>query len=176
MLFSVIAVICAPVYIFWLPKVKPGGDHDRSALAKFVSLDWVGFILATGAMVAFTMVLTFAGPTWPWDDKRTIVLFIVMGVLFMLTFLQQYLVLFTTPEERMVPPSHVLLNRTQMLLYINTAVAATNIYVPLFYLPLYFSFTRGDSTMQAAVRLLPFIVFLASGTMFSGSMLPKINY
>lgn len=126
--------------------------------------------------MVFTMVLTFAGPTWPWDDKRTIALFVVTGVLFILTFLQQYFMLFTSPEERMVPPSHVLLNPTQMLLYINTAVAATNIYVPLFYLPLYFAFTRGDSTMQAAVRLLPFIVFLASGTMFSGSMLAKINY
>ncbi|KAH6866266.1 putative efflux pump antibiotic resistance protein [Thelonectria olida] len=172
----VIAAVCAPVYIFWLPMVKPGGDHDRPALSKFASLDWVGFTLATGAMVSFTMVLTFAGATWPWDDSRTIALFVVMGVLFILTFLQQYFVLFTTPEDRMVPPSHVLLNPTQVLLYINTAVAATNIYVPLFYLPLYFAFTRGDSTMQAAVRLLPFIAFLASGTMFSGSMLPKINY
>ncbi|KAF7553133.1 hypothetical protein G7Z17_g3845 [Cylindrodendrum hubeiense] len=172
----VIAVICAPVYIFWLPSVKPGGDHDRPALTKFLSLDWVGFTLATGAMVSFTMVLTFAGPTWPWDDKRTIALFTVMGVLFVLTYLQQYFVLFTSPEERMVPPSHVLLNPTQVLLYINTAVAATNIYVPLYYLPLYFAFTRGDSALQAAVRLLPFIAFLASGTMLSGSMLPKINY
>ncbi|KAK9234234.1 major facilitator superfamily domain-containing protein [Lipomyces kononenkoae] len=166
----VIAAVCAPVYILWLlgPKVKPGGFHDRPALRKFASLDWVGFTLATGAMVAFTMVLTFAGSTWSWDDNRTVALFVVTGVLFILTFLQQYFTLFTSREERMVPPSHVLLNPTQVLLYINTAVAATNIYVPLFYLPLYFSFTRGDSTMQAAIRLLPFIAFLASGTTFTG--------
>jgi hypothetical protein len=168
--------VCAPIYILWLPWVKPGGVHDRPALEKFKSLDWVGFLLATAAMVAFTMVLTFAGSTWSWNDHRTIALFVVMGVLFILTFLQQYFMLFTNTEDRMVPPSHVLLNKTQVLLYINTAVAATNIYVPLFYLPQYFSFTRGDSTMLAAIRLLPFIAFLASGTMFSGSMLPKINH
>ncbi|CAH0055458.1 unnamed protein product [Clonostachys solani] len=172
----VIAAICAPAYIFWLPKVKPGGDHQRSTLTKLVSLDWAGFILATGAMVSFTMVLTFAGPTWPWNDKRTIALFVVTGILFVLTFVQQYFLLFTTVADRMVPPKHVLINPTQLVLYVMTAVSATNIYVPLFYLPLYFSFARGDSTMQAAVRLLPFIAFLASGTMFSGSLLPKINY
>lgn len=173
---SVIGVICAPAYIFWLPSVKPGGDHDRPAMTKLASLDWVGFTLATAAMVSYTMVFTFAGSTWKWDDKRTIALFVVMGVLFVLTFLQQYFVLFTTPEDRMVPPSHVLANPVQVLLYINTAVAATNIYVPLFYLPLYFAFTRGDSAMEAAIRLLPFICFLASGTMLSGSLLPKINH
>uniref|UniRef100_A0A8H7K1V7 Major facilitator superfamily (MFS) profile domain-containing protein n=1 Tax=Bionectria ochroleuca TaxID=29856 RepID=A0A8H7K1V7_BIOOC len=161
----VIAAICAPAYIFWLPKVKPGGDHQRSTLTKLLSLDWAGFVLATGAMVSFTMVLTFAGPTWPWNDKRTIALFVVTGILFILTFLQQYFLLFTTVADRMVPPKHVLLNPTQLVLYVMTAVSATNIYVPLFYLPLYFAFARGDSTMQAAVRLLPFIAFLASGTM-----------
>ncbi|KAK9482962.1 hypothetical protein V1527DRAFT_492278 [Lipomyces starkeyi] len=99
-----------------------------------------------------------------------------MGILFILTFLQQYFVLFTTREARMFPPRHILLNRTQILLYINTAVAATNIYVPLYYIPIYFSFTHGDSTLMAAVRLLPFIAFLASTTMASGSLLPKVNY
>ncbi|VUC31510.1 unnamed protein product [Clonostachys rosea] len=172
----VVAAICAPAYIFWLPKVTPGGDHDRSTQAKLLSLDWAGFVLATGAMVSFTMVLTFAGPTWPWNDKRTIALFVVTGILFILTFVQQYFLLFTTVEDRMVPPKHVLLNPTQLVLYVMTAVSATNIYVPLFYLPLYFAFARGDSTMQAAVRLLPFIAFLASGTMFTGSLLPRINY
>ncbi|CAG9948021.1 unnamed protein product [Clonostachys rosea f. rosea IK726] len=147
----VIAAICAPAYIFWLPKVKPGGDHERSTLTKLLSLDWAGFVLATGAMVSFTMVLTFAGPTWPWNDKRTIALFVVTGILFILTFLQQYFLLFTTVADRMVPPKHVLLNPTQLVLYVMTAVSATNIYVPLFYLPLYFAFARGDSTMQAAL-------------------------
>lgn len=127
-------------------------------------------------MVSFTMVLTFAGPTWPWNDKRTIALFVVTGMLLILTLVQQYFLLFTTIKNRMVPPKHVLLNPTQLVLYVMTAVSATNIYVPLFYLPLYFAFARGDSTMQAAVRLLPFIAFLASGTMLSGSLLPKINY
>ena len=62
----------------------------------------------------------------------------------------------------MFPPGHILRNRTQVLLNINTAMAAANIYVPVYYIPLYFSFTRGDSELMAAVRLLPYICFLAT--------------
>ncbi len=127
-------------------------------------------------MVALVMVFTFAGSAWNWDDNRTITLFIVTGVLVIITFLQQYFVLFTTIEARMFPPKHILTNRTQALLMINTAMAATNIYVPIYYLPNYFVFTHGDSSLKAAIRLLPFICFLAGTNMTSGFLLPKINY
>ena len=76
----------------------------------------------------------------------------------------------------MFPPRHILLNRTQTLLNINTAMAATNIYVPVYYIPVYFAFTQGDSELMAAVRLLPFICFLAVLNMASGSLLPRVNY
>lgn len=122
------------------------------------------------------MVLTFAGSAWGWNDGRTIATFVISGALFILTFLQQYFGLLVIPEARMFPPRRILLNTTQMLLCINTAVAATNIYVPVYYIPLYFSFTQDDSALMAAVRLLPFICFLVSLNMASGSLLPRVNY
>ncbi|KAK9416092.1 putative MFS drug efflux transporter protein [Seiridium unicorne] len=153
---GVIAALCVPVYIFYLPRVKPIGS--------------------TGAVVSLTMVLTFASSTWGWRDGRTIAKFVVSSVLFILTFLQQYFVLFTTRKARMLPPHHIFVDRTQILLKINTAMAATNIYVPVYYIPIYFAFTHGDPAMMAAVRLLPFICFLASLNMASGILLPRINY
>jgi hypothetical protein len=122
------------------------------------------------------MVLTFAGSSWGWNDGRTIAAFAVSGALFVLVFLQQRFSLFTTPEARMFPPRNILWNRTQALLNINTAMAATNIYVPVYYIPLYFAFTQSDSELMAAVRLLPFICFLAVSNMLSGSLLPRVKY
>ncbi|KAM0811150.1 putative MFS drug efflux transporter protein [Seiridium cardinale] len=150
----VIAALCAPVYIFYLPRAKPAGSAETPALKKLRALDWTGFIDSTGAVVSLTMVLTFAGSTWGWSNGRTIATFVVSGVLFILTFLQQYFI----------------------LLNINPAMAATNIYVPVYYIPIYFAFTHGDSAMMAAVRLLPCICFLASLNMASGILLPSINY
>jgi NhaP-type Na+/H+ or K+/H+ antiporter len=103
---SVVAAICAPVYIFYLPPVKPHGTADLPILEKLRALDWTGFIGGTGVAVTLTMVLTFAGSSWGWNDGRTIATFVVSGVLFMAVFLQQHFSLFTTPEARMFPPPY----------------------------------------------------------------------
>ena len=173
---SVIAAICAPAYIFYLPSVKPPGALDASILSRLRSLDWVGFTGGSGTVAGFTMVLTFAGSIWAWDDSRTIATFVVSGVLLILLLLQQYFLILTTLEARMFPPSHILKDRTLILLNIATAAACTNIFVPVYYIPLYSAFVHGDSALMAAVRILPFIVFLASANMVSGALLPRISY
>ena len=45
---------------------------------------------------------------------------------------------------------------------------ATSIY----YIPLFFQFTKGDSALEAAVRLLPFIILFVSFVVFAGGLLP----
>lgn len=139
-------------------------------------MDWAGFTAFTGAVVAFSMALTFAGAAWPWNDGRTIATFVVSGVLAIVVVLQQYFVLFTTREARMFPPRHLLWGRSLILLNILTGAASMNLLVPIYYIPIYFVFTHGDSTLMAAVRLLPYIVLLLAANLLNGALLPKINY
>lgn len=127
-------------------------------------------------MVSFVMALTFAGTIWRWDSGNTIATFVVSGVLLILMILQQYFCFLTTLETRMFPQAHILADRTLILLNIVTAAAAANIYVPLYFIPVYFVFVHGDSALMAAVRLLPYIAFLASCNMASGALLPLISY
>ncbi len=173
---SVIAALFAPAYIFVLPLIKPSNAPNTTVLARLRSLDWAGFISGAGAMVCFTMALTFAGSIWDWNDGRTIATFVVSGVLLVSTLLQQYFVLFTTHEARMFPPRHILKDWTLILLNIVTAAAAANIYVPVYYIPVYFVFVDGDSALMAAVRLLPYIASLTAMNMLSGTLLPRIKY
>lgn len=172
-----VAAICAPIYIFYLPPVTPNGEAAENSLAhKLKAMDWIGFTGSTGAAVLLTLVLTFAGSTWGWDEGRTIAVLVFSGALCIMVFIQQYFSFLTTPEARMFPPSRILLNKTQVLLNIVTAMAATNIYVPVYYIPLYFAFTLGDTELMAAVRLLPYICFLATLNMMSGALLPRVNH
>jgi hypothetical protein len=175
-IFSVIAAICAPAYIFYLPSVKPPSAPANSILRRLRTLDWVGFTGSIGTVVGFSMVLTFAGSTWAWNDHRTITTFVVSGILFIGTFLQQYFVLFTTCEARMFPPGYILKDWTLIMLNVVTAAATANIFVPVYFIPIYFLFVDGDSALMAAVRRLPYIVFLTLMNMSSGALLPRINY
>jgi hypothetical protein len=174
--YSVIAAVCAPVYFLYIISMKPTPTSERGTLKTLAHMDWAGFILSTGALVSFTMVLTFAGTTWTWDDHRTIAMFVVFGVLFLLTIIQQHFLILTNSKERMVPPSYVTGNRTQLLLGVQTSATVTNIYVPLYYIPLCFQFVHGDTSMMAAVRLLPFVLVLISTNMAAGSCLHKVGY
>ncbi|KAK8054667.1 hypothetical protein PG994_009734 [Apiospora phragmitis] len=150
----VVAVICAPIYVFYLPPVTPNGAAAESSVGQNLkAMDWVGFVGSTRAAVALTMVLTFAGSTWDWNDGRTIAVFVVAGVSIIAVFAQQYFTFLTTSEARMFPPRRILLNKTQILLNF----ATRNSWLP-------------------AVRLLPYICFLATLNMMSGSLLPRVNY
>ncbi|KAK3624953.1 hypothetical protein LTR22_023776 [Elasticomyces elasticus] len=122
------------------------------------------------------MALTFAGSTWTWNDGRTIATFAVSGVLLATLLLQQYFVLFTSLEGRMFPPGYILGDWTLVLLNIVTAAGSVNIFIPVYFIPIYFIFVDGDSALMAAVRLLPYITFLAFMNIASGALLPKIGW
>ncbi|KAF7590324.1 hypothetical protein BBP40_002974 [Aspergillus hancockii] len=172
----VIAAVCAPVYIFYLPSVKPPGASSVNVWKRLGAMDWTGFVLSTGALVCFVMVLTFDGTLWSWGDGRSIAVWVVFGVLLITTVVQQKFKLLTDDEHRMVPPGRILKNRSQVLINIETAATVANIYMPLYYIPLFFQFVQGDSAIKAAVRLLPFILILVSTNMASGALLPRIGY
>lgn len=144
-------------------------------LKKLRSFDVVGAVLWAGFINAFTLVTTFAGTQWPWDDGRTIATWIVFGVLLVLFIIQQRYTIFTTRDNR-VFPGHLLSSRSQILLYMGTAATTTNLFVPAYYIPLYFQFTHGDTAIEAAVRLLPFVLVLIAINMVSGVLLPRIGY
>lgn len=55
-------------------------------------------------------------------------------------------------------------------MYIVTACAATCLGTMIYYIPIFFQFTKGDSAIKAAVRLLPFVATMVFATMFSGAL------
>jgi hypothetical protein len=164
-----LAALCSPIYIFVTPKFN--AQPTISGPEKLAHVDWVGAFLNAGTFCLFMVVLTFAGSTWTWGSAGPIALWVVFGVFLISYALQSTFSIFTTPERRMFPVQF-LKSRTMILLYFTTAAAATGLAVTIYYIPLFFQFTKGDSAIQAAVRLLPFITLNIFFTMFSGALLP----
>ncbi|KAJ4287145.1 hypothetical protein N0V90_012543 [Kalmusia sp. IMI 367209] len=61
-------------------------------------------------------------------------------------------------------------------MFISTAGTSTSLFVPVYYIPLYFQFTHGDDPIQAAVRLLPFVLIAVFTTMVSGGTMPRFGF
>lgn len=170
----VIAVICAPAFIFYLPSFQP--RSDLKFWHKISSLDWVGITLNAAIFSTYVLALTFGGAQWAWNDGRFIAMITVFGVLLVAFVLQQYFKLLIPKGSQRIFPGHFLPHRSLVLLYFGTASAATSLFVAAYYIPLFFQFARGDSAIEAAVRLLPFIMVTVFFIMLNGGLMPVFGY
>lgn len=169
----VIGAATAPIYIFNLPNVHP--VRGISLRDRIKSIDYVGSVLSSGLWVTFSLAFVFAGGAWRWQDGRTIATIIVFGLLTILYMVQQYYCIFTTPETRSFPV-HLLRSRSQILTAVCSAASYSALYIPTYFIPIYFQFVQNDTALKAAVRLLPFLLVAVAFNLASGYLLAKLKY
>ncbi|KAK1851171.1 MFS drug efflux [Colletotrichum chrysophilum] len=164
--------LAAPVYLWMLPSPDP--QPGASLWQRLKEIDWVGAPLMLGAIICFTMGISFGGVMYDWDSGQEIALFVVAGVLFIVFGLQQAYCIGTTKERRLFPVELIVSRRyyrTIILMFSITASGGCAIFVPVYFIPVFFQFTRGDSAIDAAVRLLPFIILAVFVTLLQGGVL-----
>ncbi|KAJ5666568.1 major facilitator superfamily domain-containing protein, partial [Penicillium macrosclerotiorum] len=169
----VIAVLELPLFLYRFPSLdlKPG----LSFAQKSKSIDWAGFILHAAFFSILTIAIAQSGTVWNWSSVGAIILWTAVGIAAIFYGVQQTWCLMTTKENRILPLDF-LQSRTQVLLYLGTATSITAFFVPAYYIPLFFQFTKGDDSMVAAVRLLPFVVVNIVFNIAAGALLPRLRY
>ncbi|OPB42702.1 hypothetical protein A0O28_0038230 [Trichoderma guizhouense] len=168
----VIGGALTPIYLFLLPPLHP--VKGVSIRTRLLRLDFVGFILGAAVWATFALALTMAGGQWPWNDGRTIAMFVVFGVLVMGYALQQRFCIFTTPETRSFPIK-LLFTRTHLLLYVAMSANSATMFVFLYFFPIYFQFVHNDTALEAAVRLLPYVIITVTFNLAAGRLLSKVK-
>ncbi|KAM0261375.1 hypothetical protein ACHAQJ_002226 [Trichoderma viride] len=171
----IIAAAFAPIYLFGLPPIHPVDGALVSVAERTKKIDFLGLFLGAGTWVSFTLAFTMAGGQWAWNDGRTIATIVVFVVVLIVFGIQQTFSIFTTPENRSFPV-HLLRSRSQVLLYIGTASNITSLFVVVYFIPIYFQFVHGDSAIEAAVRLLPFVIITVSFNLAAGHLLSRVRY
>ncbi|KAJ5628751.1 hypothetical protein N7490_010979 [Penicillium lividum] len=162
-----------PIWLFLLPGIHPA--RHLSLAQRFRRFDSVGAVLSIGAIVATMMPINFGGVLYAWNSGQIIALFVVAGVLWISFAVQQNLSLFTRPLDRMFP-IQFLRNKEALLLFILAASCNAAVFIPIYYIPIYFQFTRGDSALDSAVRLLPLIFLLCATILASGYLMSHLGY
>jgi MFS family permease len=166
-------VILLPIYLFVIPSNDPApGVSTRQKMATF---DWIGAILSIGAIASLVMATNFGGTLYAWNSGQIIALLVVSGFLFILFAVQQTFTIFTSIETRMFP-THLLRLKEPVLLFIASAGSGAICAVSVYYIPIYFQFTRGDGAIKSAVRLFPFIFLLITSIPSSGVFMSRWGY
>ncbi|KAH9875837.1 hypothetical protein IAQ61_003302 [Plenodomus lingam] len=169
----VIGALLFPVWFFLLPSFHPA--KHLSLNKRLSQFDFVGAILSIGAFVTTIMPINFGGTTYEWNSGTIIALFVVSGVLWIAFAVQQSLTLFTTPADRMFPVQF-LKNKEAMLLFICAAAINSAVFVPIYFIPIYFQFSRGDGALDSAIRLLPLIFLLCATILVNGKLMSRFGY
>jgi hypothetical protein len=121
------------------------------------------------------MGINFGGTLYAWKSASIIVPFVLAGVLLAAFVFQQRAVLLTTKASRLFPAT-LLRDQETILLFVLTATFNSAGFIPIYYIPTYFQFTRGDSPLESGVRLLPLIITITFMIMVNGSYLSKGGY
>lgn len=168
-----VAGLFAPVYLLWIPSFKPRRGTKSLELVR--EFDIAGTVLSIGAITTLIMATNLGGALYPWKSGQIIALFVVSFVLFAVFAVQQSYTILTSLSTRIFPVQF-LRNWNAVLLFCCAAAVNTAGFVPIYYVPLYFQFTRGDSAITAAVRLLPLIFVLSAAILANGHLMSRFSY
>ncbi|KAH8655212.1 major facilitator superfamily domain-containing protein [Xylariales sp. PMI_506] len=162
----------APLVAFCTPEslIKT----DDSLLERLSELDWVGFVLHCVFLTLFTIASTFSGSTWSWRSGSAIAAWIIWGLVAIFYFLQQGSSLFTSPEHRIIPVDS-LTHPVVWRVFVASCLMTVSYSISLYYTPLFFAFTRGDSPIESAVHLLPFCGSFMGVVMIAGVLLSIVR-
>jgi hypothetical protein len=168
-----LGAVLAPIWIFLLPSASPGDKTSKRSRA--ARLDWLGTILILGSMLPLVLAVDFGGRLFDWSSVASIVLFVLAAV-FLIVFALQQQFSFTTTERDRLFPMHFMINRHAVLLATIAAACDVFTFVPIYYIPLYFQFTRGDDALISGVRLLPYIALLSVTMLANGAFMSKVGH
>ena len=166
--------IIIPVAIFIRPHSDPkAGAPTRARLAH---IDILGAVLMLGATSTLVMAINFGGLMFEWHSATVIALFSVSGALYLALGCQQAFSFGVAARNRIIPWD-VLVARgsrpTVALMTLVTGAGGCGIFVPVFFLPLFFQFTRGDGATEASLRLLPFVGIMIGTVILQGILLSR---
>lgn len=125
--------------------------------------------------VSFTIAFTFGGVIWEWSYAGTSACIVIFGAATLAFAVSQGLNILTTPIDRLFP-CEFLRDPQLVLLYVLMACGGASLFVSVYYIPLYFLFVYGDTGVEAAVRLLPYVAFYVATILFCGAAMARVGY
>ncbi|KAL9052028.1 MAG: hypothetical protein Q9162_005647 [Coniocarpon cinnabarinum] len=168
-----IGAVMAPVWLFLIPSRDPRKGVRFWDRCK--TIDYFGCLIFIGACTSGVMAISFGGALYAWGSGRIIGLFVCTGVLWVIFGVQQAFHIFTTREHQLFPIQFVLMWEHDIF-FAQAASTISCAFIPIYFIPLFFSFVHGDTALDAGVRLLPFIFLMVGATIANGIIMGKTGY
>ncbi|KAI9505383.1 major facilitator superfamily domain-containing protein [Coemansia spiralis] len=151
------AVLIIVVLFLRLPRPK------GSFIEKLKKVDFIGSLVLIGAVVMLLLAFTWGGKTFAWNSAKVVCL-LVFGVVTIGVFL---LVEWKTPADPAVPLP-LFRNRNVCLSVLGQFFIGITMFVPLFFIPIWYTIVKDSSAISAGLHLLPYLLSISLVSVASG--------
>lgn len=163
-----VAALAAPAWLFLIPGSSPKPNLGK--LQKARQLDFLGVSLFAGGVASIILILGFGGNIWPYSSSRMIVLYLVAAIIWPLFLCQQLLQTFTISP---IFPVRFFRVTELAIMFLQTAIAISDIVVTIYMLPLFFQFVYGDTPLRSGVYVLAVSAAGIAAAGGGGALFPK---
>ncbi|PKS11468.1 hypothetical protein jhhlp_003232 [Lomentospora prolificans] len=160
------------VAIFFILQIKRVYNPDNLSFIKRVfQLDLPGTAMFIPGIILLLLALQWGGTKYAWNSATIIGLFCGFGVMMIIFVVIQI----WQGENATLPPRFF--KKKDVVLAILFAVVFGAAFFPLiFYLSLYFQAIKGDSAVQAGIKLIPLLLSVVISSMLGGGLITYIGY
>jgi EmrB/QacA subfamily drug resistance transporter len=137
---------------------------------KKLSLDYIGTLTLTGAIVALLFALLQGGTTWAWNSLPSFALFALAAVLLVLFFYQER----RAPEP--ILPLTLFKNRIIGISSIGGVILGVLMFGITSYAPLFVQGVKGGTATSAGVTLGPLLIAWPISSTLSGKVIIRYGY
>ncbi|OHW89826.1 major facilitator superfamily transporter [Colletotrichum incanum] len=166
-----IAAPPAVATLFLIKSPAPTDEQRRPLLQKLQGLDYLGMVLMLPGITSFLLALQFGGALFSWSDKRTIVCFVVAGVLVVGFVVEQWWM----GEEALVPPRLAKMRVVIFGAFFGFCLDSA-FFTLVYYVPLWFQAIQGATPEQSGVRYLALCLAFIFTIFLSGWGVTKTGY
>ncbi|KAK0102688.1 hypothetical protein ONS95_006289 [Cadophora gregata] len=177
----IVAGLFTPVYLTMIPTLDPLSASSAATkttppplLTRLLTLDILGTLLSVISITGLITGISFGGLSYAWDSIPTILFFSIAGTSLIFFFVQQKTIFLTTATTRLFPISLVTIPEVWLVFAVSSC-CSTGGFLALEYMSLYFQLVRGESTLGAAIRLLPMIGCMAFFMPLVGWVIPRVG-
>ncbi|KAI8929109.1 major facilitator superfamily domain-containing protein [Entophlyctis helioformis] len=154
--------IIVAVFLLDLPAST---DNWRTSIQR---VDFTGTLLLVGAVIAFLIPVQGGGTQYAWNSPTVISLFIVAGIL-TAAFIYVELKFATEP----IIPFELFLNYRSVAVFVAAFFLGMSFFPIVFYAPVYFQVSFGQTATQAGISTLPLILGLVVFSINAGVVASK---
>ncbi|KAF2258781.1 MFS general substrate transporter [Lojkania enalia] len=138
---------------------------------KLAKLDLLGNATLLPSIICLLLALQWGGSTYPWNNWRIILMFILFGILILAFGLIQQ-----RKQENATVPPRILKNRSILSAVFFSFCTDGGATVFIYYIPIWFQAIKGSSAVESGIQNLAAVIAMVVGSVVAGGAVQQLGY